>query len=427
MKGVYTNLDIVGSIIFLVVVLYFSAFYSGAETVYSSVNKIRLKYYVSKNKPGSKKALYITENFEDTISTILVGNNITNVAATSVATAVATGLFGTGTGLIISTFVMTLIILIFAEILPKCMAKENTDKLALKYANVLYLNMKVLTPFNFLSRKLSNFVSRKYGSEQELPSITEEEIKLLVDISETEGVIKKDERDFIHRSLELKEMTVGEVFIPVIDMITVEVNRPVAEIKRVFLKERYAKIPVYKESINHIIGYITEREFLAELIENHEPDVMKLLRHPLFVKESMSIASLLPKFQRKKTQMAIVVDDNGKTLGLITLEDILEILVGEIWDEHDDRVKMVKDINDNLYEIDSRYKLNEFAQMFKVPIPKTEAAQNLGGWIFEKFERIPEEGFEFQYENLQIQVYEVDNHRVRKIRISVVPQENYEK
>ncbi|MGM7634924.1 hemolysin family protein [Bacillus sp. Hm123] len=328
-------MTIVGSILFLVILLYLSAFYSGAETVYSSVNKLRLRYYVTKNKPGSKKALYISENFDDAISTILVGNNITNIAATSVATTVATQTFGTGTGLVVSTFIMTLIILIFAEILPKSIAKENAEKLSLKYADILFLNIKLLTPFNYLSRKLKEYVSKAYENEQQLPSITEEEIKILADISETEGGIDKAERDLIHRSLELKEMKVGEMYIPVTSMVAVEVNRTREEIKKVFLQERYAKLPVYKENIDHIIGYITEREFLAWLIEDHEPDIMNLLKQTLFVTEAMSIASLLSKLQRKKTKMAIVVDETGKTLGLITLEDILEILVGEIWDEHD--------------------------------------------------------------------------------------------
>jgi putative hemolysin len=412
-------LIIVGTIIFLVIVLYLSAFYSGAETVYSSVNKIRLRYYVNKNKKGSKKALYIAENFEDTITTILVGNNITNVAATSVAATLATQLFGTGIGLALSTVVMTIIILVFAEILPKTAAKENADKLSLKYAGILYLNMKVLQPVNFLSRKLSELYTNSFGEKEILPSITEEEIKLLVDISEDENVINKEERDLIHRSLELKRMTVGEVLIPVPNIIAVEVNQSNEEIKNVFLHERFARVLVYKENIDTIIGYLKEREFLSHLIENKESNVMKLLRHPLFVKEHMSIASLLPKLQKKKTQMAVVVDDSGRTLGIITLEDILEILVGEIWDEHDASATMVNYVGGSLYIIDSRFQLQEFAKMFQVRIPETNA-KNIGGWIYERFDRIPEEGFDFRYKDLKLTMHEVDNYRIRKVKVEVI-------
>ncbi|WP_217448033.1 MULTISPECIES: hemolysin family protein [unclassified Bacillus (in: firmicutes)] len=417
-------MDTIVLIIVLVVSLYLSTYYSAAETAYSSVNKIRLRYYASKNKPGSKKALYITEHFDEALSTILIGNNITNVAATSIGTTVAAKLFGEGAGLLISTIVMTIIILIFAEILPKTIANENAGKYSLKYSRSLLFQMRLLTPVNVLNHKLKEFVSKKFGKTENLPSITEEEIKLLVDISEKEGIINKDEKELVHRTLALKEIMVGEIFTPRMDIIAVEVNQSIEEIKKVFLKERYSKIPVYKENIDNIIGFLTEREFMSELIQHNEVNIAKLLRYPLFVENSMSSGSLMHKLQRTKSQMAIVVDEFGGTFGLITLEDILEVLVGDIWDEHDEKI-MVKKLDESLYKVDTRFKLKEFVELFNVPMPETQA-HTLGGWIFEKLERIPKEGKTFQFENLQITVHEVNHYRIRKVMIEILPIENEE-
>jgi putative hemolysin len=410
----------IGLIIFLVVLIIFSAFFSSAETAFSSVNKIRLRNYVSENKPGSKKALYISDNFDNALSTILIGNNVVNIAASSIAASVFTGLFGAGTGLVVSTLGMTILILIFGEILPKSIAKENAESYSLKISGILLLLMKLLTPFNFLFSKLKDGVSRTFSKNKEAsPSVTEEEIKVMVDISEEEGVINKDERELVHRSLEFNEITVGEVLTHRMDMIAVEVSQPIEEIKQVFLAERFSRIPVYRENIDNIIGFLSEREFFSELIQGKEIVVEKLLRKPMFVVKSMRIATLLPELQRTKSHMAIVVDEFGGTSGLITLEDILEELVGEIWDEHDEKVNVMTKLSDTIYEFDAQYDLDDFAEMFNVPMPES-TAQSLGGWIFESLERIPKQGEGFMYENLEISVQEVDNHRVRRIKVVVL-------
>ncbi|WP_053361510.1 hemolysin family protein [Bacillus sp. FJAT-27251] len=410
----------IGLIIFLVVLIIFSAFFSSAETAFSSVNKIRLRNYVTENKPGSKKALYISDNFDNALSTILIGNNVVNIAASSIAASVFTGLFGAGTGLVVSTLGMTILILIFGEILPKSIAKENAESYSLKISGILLLLMKLLTPFNFLFSKLKDVVSRTFSKNKEAsPSVTEEEIKVMVDISEEEGVINKDERELVHRSLEFNEITVGEVLTHRMDMIAVEVSQPIEEIKQVFLAERFSRIPVYKENIDNIIGFLSEREFLSELIQGKEIVVEKLLRKPMFVVKSMRIASLLPELQRTKSHMAIVVDEFGGTSGLITLEDILEELVGEIWDEHDEKVNVMTKLSDTTYEFDAQFDLDDFVEMFNVPMPES-TAHSLGGWIFESLERIPKQGEGFMYENLEVSVQEVDNHRVRRIKVVVL-------
>ncbi|WP_251027884.1 hemolysin family protein [Bacillus sp. ISL-41] len=398
-----------------------SAFFSSAETAFSSVNRIRLRNYVSEGRAGSKNALHISENFDDALSTILVGNNIVNIAAASISSKVAVDLFGASTGLLVSTFGMTVLILIFGEILPKSMAKENAEEYSLKISAILLLLIKILTPVNFVFSKLKASVSRMFSKDGEAqPSVTEEEIKVMVDISEEEGVINNDERELVHRSLEFNDVLVGEILTHRMDMITIEVNQPLEEIKQIFLEERFSRIPVYEDNIDNVIGFLSEREFFAELIQNKEVNVREMLRQPMFVVKSMKIATLLPELQRTKSHMAIVVDEFGGTSGLITLEDILEELVGEIWDEHDEKVNIMTKIDESTYEFDAAFDLDDFAELFDVPMPDT-SYHNLGGWIFETLESIPVNGDSFVYENLRIIVKEVENHRIRNIKVEIMP------
>ncbi len=385
------------------------------------MNKIRLRNYVTEGRAGSKNALNISENFDDALSTILVGNNIVNIAAASISSKVAVDIFGASTGLIVSTFGMTILILIFGEILPKSIAKENAEIYSLKISGILLLLIKVLTPVNFLFSKLKAFVSKVFSKDGEAaPSVTEEEIKVMVDISEEEGVINKDERELVHRSLEFNEILVGEVLTHRMDMITIEVNQSVEEIKQIFLKERFSRIPVYEDNIDNIIGFLSEREFLAQLVQGKEVNVRELLRQPMFVVKSMRVATLLPELQRTKSHMAIVVDEFGGTSGLITLEDILEELVGEIWDEHDEKINIMTKLDEKTYEFDAQFDLDDFAELLHVPMPETNY-HNLGGWIFETLETIPENGDSFEYENLKIIVQKVENHRIRKIKVEIMP------
>ncbi|WP_432442811.1 hemolysin family protein, partial [Mesobacillus selenatarsenatis] len=272
-----------------------SAFFSSAETAFSSVNKIRLRNYESEGRVGSKNALYISENFDDALSTILVGNNIVNIAAASISSKVAVDIFGASTGLIVSTFGMTILILIFGEILPKSIAKENAEAYSLKISGILLLLIKILTPINFVFSKLKASVSRMFSKDGEVqPSVTEEEIKVMVDISEEEGVINNEERELVHRSLEFNDVLVGEILTHRMDMITIEVSQSLEEIKQIFIEERFSRVPVYEDNIDNIIGFLSEREFFAEMIQNKEVNVREMLRQPMFVVKSMKIATLLP-------------------------------------------------------------------------------------------------------------------------------------
>ncbi|MCL6616936.1 hemolysin family protein [Anoxybacillus ayderensis] len=411
--------DLPLSLIFLLIALILlSAFFSASETAFSSVNKIRLKNYVDEKRRGSKKALYIAENFDKALSTILVGNNIVNIAAASISAKVATDLFGGNTGLVISTVGMTILILIFGEVLPKSLAKEHAESFSLLISDVLYMLIQLFTPVTALLVMLKKLVSKFVGHQPDTPSVTEEEIKVMVNLSEEEGVIDNKEKELVHRSLDFNDILVGEIFTPRIDMVAVEVNQPIEEIRDIFLHERYSRVPVYEGDIDNVIGILSESDFFSQLVQGKEVNVRALLRTPLFVVESMRISTLLPELQKSKVHMAIVIDEFGGTSGLITLEDILEQIVGEIWDEHDEAVKTFQKINDYEYEFNAELPLDEFCDILGIDELES-SSHTLGGWVFEMFERIPTVGESFEYESLTVTVRQVENRRIRKVLVRI--------
>lgn len=412
--------DLPLSLIFLLIVLILlSAFFSASETAFSSVNKIRLKNYVDEKRRGSKKALYIAENFDRALSTILVGNNIVNIAAASISTKVATDLFGGNTGLVISTVGMTILILIFGEVLPKSFAKEHAESFSLLVSDVLYMLIQLFTPITALLVMLKQLVSKLFGNQKtDVPSVTEEELKVMVNLSEEEGVIDNKEKELVHRSLDFNDILVGEIFTPRIDIVAVEVNQPIEEIRDIFLQERYSRVPVYEGDIDNVIGILSESDFFSQLVQGKKVNVRELLRTPLFVVESMRISTLLPELQKSKVHMAIVIDEFGGTSGLITLEDILEQIVGEIWDEHDEAVKTFQKINDYEYEFNAELPLDEFCDILGIDELES-SSHTLGGWVFEMFERIPTVGESFEYESLTVTVRQVENRRIRKVLVRI--------
>ena len=400
--------------VLLILLLFLSAFFSSAETAFSSANKIRLKNYVDEKRKGSKNALMITENFDKGLSTILVGNNVVNIGAATISAKLATDIFGAGTGMIINTVVMTTLVLIFGEILPKSYAKENAESFALKISGILSILMKMLAPITTVFIALKNQISKMITSKEYVPLVTEEELKVMVDISEEEGVIDKKEKDLVHSALDFDEIVVGEILTPRIDMVAVEVYDDHEEILNMFLQERFSRVPVYEDTTDNIIGILSEREFLSCLVQNKTFEVRDLLRKPMFVVESLKISSLLPELQKNKTHMAVVIDEFGGTEGLITMEDILEEIVGEIWDEHDEKVSIMNQIDENTYQLSADFSLTDFCGLMKVPIPDS-SYHSLGGWVVERIEKIPTVGEEIHYHHLTITVHQMDGKRIRQL------------
>jgi CBS domain containing-hemolysin-like protein len=396
-----------------------SAFFSSAETAFSSVNKIRLRNYEEEGRRGAKKAVDIAENFDKTLSTLLVGNNLVNIAAATLSSQIAIQLFGPSLGVFISTFVVTILVLIFGEIIPKSLAKEYAESYALKTSGILFLLIQVLYPVTWVFLQIKKVVYLFLRNKESIPSVTEEEIKMLIQISEDEGVIGKNEKEMVHRSLEFDDIIVHEILKPRPDMIAVEVNQTISEIKDVFLKEHFSRVPVYEDNIDNVIGILSERDFLTAYIEDGvNLDLKSLIRNPLFVVESMKISSLLPELQKKKVHMAIVIDEFGGTSGLVTLEDLLEEIVGEIWDEHDVSFNQVKQVGPSSYVVDADYSIDDFAQFADIDAPTT-SNHTLGGWLIEEFQRIPKVGEEFLYQNLILKIEKAEEKRVRQVHLKI--------
>lgn len=407
------------TIILFIFLLFLSAFFSSAETAFSSVNKLRLNHYAGEGRRGAKKALHIAENFDQTLTTLLVGNNLVNIAAATLSSQIAIQLYGPNLGVFISTFVVTFLVLIFGEIMPKSFAKEFAESYTLKTAGVLFLLVGLFKPITWLFIKLKNFVSVFFKNKEREPSVTEEEIKVLVQMSEDEGVIDEKERELVHRSLEFDDIIVDEIIKPRPDMVAVEVNDSVDEIKEVFFKERFSRIPVYEGNIDNIIGILSERDFLTEYIRRYDKmDIRSLLRDPLFVVQSMKISVLLPELQKKKVHMAIVIDEFGGTAGLITLEDILEEIVGEIWDEHDESVLLVRELSPGNYLFFADYPVDDFSDLLQLDLPET-TKHTLGGWIIDELQRIPVEGEEIDLGAITLKILKVEENRIRQVHVTV--------
>jgi CBS domain containing-hemolysin-like protein len=412
--------DVPSSLIALFIVLLgLSAFFSSAETAFSSVNKIRLRNYDEEGRRGAKKAVYIAEHFDKTLSTLLVGNNLVNIAAATLSSQIAIQLFGPSLGVFISTFVVTILVLIFGEIIPKSLAKEYAESYALKTSGILLLLIQVFYPVTWMFLQIKKLVSLFVKNKENTPSVTEEEIKMLVQISEDEGVIGKNEKELVHRSLEFDDIIVHEILKPRPDMIAVDINQPISDIKDVFFREHFSRIPVYEGNVDNVIGILSERDFLTAYIQHGEKlDLKALLRPPLFVVESMKLSTLLPELQKQKVHMAIVIDEFGGTSGLVTLEDILEEIVGEIWDEHDVSVKQVKQVGPSSYVFNADYSIDDFAQFVKIEAPVT-TNHTLGGWLIEEFQRIPKEGEEFSYQDLNLKIAKAEEKRIRQVHLKL--------
>jgi putative hemolysin len=401
---------------FLCIVLV--AFFSSAEAAFSSANKIRLKNYVEENHRGSKRVNYIMENLDRVLLTVLVANRIASIVAVAFLADIATMMLGERAGLIAAIIVMTVLLLIFGEILPKSIAKEHAESLSIRYAGIVYALMKLLSPITTLFNAVKERVAKWFTNGTVVPAVTEEEIKVMIDLSEEEGIIDNKEKELIHRSLDFDEILVGEIFTPRSDMVAVEVNQPIEAIRDVFLEEKYSRIPVYEEDIDNVIGILSERDFFSELVQQKDINIRALLRKPLFVVESMKISDLLPELQKSRVHMAIVIDEFGGTAGLITLEDIIEQIVGEIWDEHDEAVKNIQQIDENSYEFNAELPLDEFCEIMKIDAPES-SSHTLGGWIFEMFERVPNVGETLHYGPLTLTVRQVENRRIRKVLVSL--------
>ncbi|MGL4523877.1 MAG: hemolysin family protein [Bacilli bacterium] len=408
-----------GSIGFLGFLIFLSAYFSSSETAFSSVNAVRMQNYADEKRPGSKKALAIIENFDTALSAILIGNNIVNIAATSIATTVATNLMPGAQGIFVSTFVMTVLVLVFGEVLPKSLAKENAEQFCLRTSGILSFIMLVLKPITYIFVQLKRFVVSLFKTKQQTPSVTEEELKVMFRLGEEEGVIENHEKELLDRTLDFNDILVGEILTPRMDVVAIDLHATNEEILATFLAERYSRLPVYEENVDSIIGILSERDFLAAYVTKKDVKISELIRDPFFVVESMKIAALLPELQKKKVHMAVVVDEFGGTSGIVTLEDIVEELVGEIWDEHDEKIQQIHQISETEWSVLGETSLSDFEEQFQLTLESSEY-HTVAGWIIGELQRIPTLGETLEHEGIQMVVSEVNERRLKKLNVNVL-------
>ena len=408
----------------LVIMIILSAFFSASETAFSSVNLIRLRQYAEDGRPGAKKALNVAERFDEVLLAILIGNNIVNLASASLATIVATEVLHLGaSGAPIATAVMTILIIIFGEILPKSYAKENSESLALAIGTIYYYMIIIMKPLIKIFMVLKDFVAKLYRKKDDEPSVTEDELNVIIDTMEEEGVLQQDEVEMLQSVLDLSETFVKDIMTPRVDVIAVDVHDSTEHIKNVFLEEKYSRIPVYDESRDNIVGILYERDLFSAIIERGSTEdivIADIMRDPMYVSYTMRVSDLLTRLQLEKQHLAIVADEYGGTAGLVTMEDVLEEVVGEIYDEHDEAEQFFTKKSDTLYEVKADIELDELFDIMGIDLNIPEDAYSLGSWMYSKIEDIPDIGDMYQYHNLVFTIIEVEDRRIKRVKIEVM-------
>ena len=411
----------IGMTVAIVILVMCSAYFSATETAFTSLNTIRMKTWAENGDKRAARALAVGEDYDKLLSSILIGNNIVNITATTISTLLFTKIFVTY-GATISTVVITIVVLIFGEISPKSVAKEFPERFAMFSAPILRVIILVLTPLNFLFsmwKKLLSKIFKPSGDD----GITEEELMGIVDQAESEGGLDAHEGDLIRASIEFNELDVSDILTPRVDLVAVDEESTMQEVGALFVENGYSRLPVYHETIDNIIGVIHQKDFYKARVRGE--DRLAMIKSPVvYTTPNTKIFKLLRILQMNKVHMAVVVDEYGGTEGIVTLEDILEELVGEIWDEHDEVTEFLHKQPDGSYNIDCTTDLDDMYDLFEI---KGECeASTVSGWVLEQIDRIPKQGDHFIAEGLEVTVTAVDNRRVMEINVKPVPQEKAE-
>ncbi|NLM17295.1 MAG: HlyC/CorC family transporter [Candidatus Riflebacteria bacterium] len=407
----------------IIVCILFSAFFSACEIAFSSASKVRLRHKSESGSKAASLALYIIKNFNEALSAILIGNNLVNLSASAISTVIIMELAGES-GALISTVLMTVIILIFGEITPKIVAKKVAETYVMIAAFPLRIIMIVLKPATSLVVYLIDKISRFWGKPEEGPTITEDELVTIIESVEADGIIDEDASDLLQSSLEFSEITVSEVVTHRVDLLAIDIEDEMKDIVKAVLTSKYSRIPVYKHTIDDVIGILFVNSFLKALAEGETIDHEKLeqmLMKPRFVYETMKLPEVFKLMNNENLQMAIVNDEYGGTLGCVTLEDVLEELVGEIWDESDDVELGILETNEkNFYEVAGDISIRDFVDYFDLDLSDFDSEYySIGGWLIEHMDRLPEVGQSSEFQNLKFTVLELDVMRVSKILVEV--------
>ena len=407
-------------LVILVLLLSASAFFSSAETALMTSNKLRIRNLAENGDKRAEKVLEITANTDKMLSAILIGNNIVNLSASALSTTLTLKMFGSSL-VGVATGVLTFLILVFGEITPKNVASKNTEDMALKYIGIISILVIVLTPAIYIVNKVAGIVISLFiKNNDDNNMVTEDELRAMVEVSHEDGVIEKEEKKMIVNVVDFGDTVAGDIMLPRVDMVMVSVESSYGEILKIFREERYTRIPVYEESPDNVIGILNVKDFL--LIEDKENfSVKEHLREPLYTYEYKKTSSLMVDMRKTGANIVIVLDEYGTTVGLITLEDMLEEIVGEIRDEFDaDEDEGITKISETEYLIDGSTNLDDVNDRIGLEL-SSEEYESIGGIIMEKLGRLPVEGEVITFDNIILTVKKMDHARIEKVGLKLKP------
>lgn len=404
-------------LLIIIICVILSGYFSATETAFSAINRVRIRNQAEKGNKRAALVLQLSDNYDSLLSTILIGNNIVNIGCSSLSTILFVKLLGEEMGAGISTLVITVVVLIFGEISPKSIAKESPEKFAMFSAPMINGLRIVLTPINWMFgqwKKLLSCLFKTSGSQ----GITSEELFTIVEEAQEEGSIDKEEGSLLRSALSFDDLEAGDILTPRIDMEGIPVESTQEEAAEVFANTGYSRLPVYEETLDHIVGILYHKDFYNR-VYGTDTSIREVMRPALFTTANQKIDELMQELQKKKLHIAIVLDEFGGTVGLITLEDILEELVGEIWDEHEQEEIPIRETAEHAYLVDAGMDFDDFADFFHL---KTDSEMvSVSGWVMERCGGVPESGDRFTYDDLDVLVVKVDHHRIEKLRVTQRP------
>lgn len=407
-------------IIVLIILLGFSALFSASETALTSLNKIRVRQMIENGIKGAKKIERLQSNPNKMLSAILIGNNIVNIGASSLMTSLAIDLYGS-TGVGIATGLMTLLVLIFGEITPKSLAAQHSEKLSLRLAGFVNFVVIIMTPVIFVLGLVTNFLIRILGGDvdSEQPFITEDELKTIVSVSHKEGILEGEERDMIYNVFDFGDSKARDVMIPRPEMIAIDVESSYEEVIDMVTDEQYSRIPVYENTTDNIVGILYAKDLL--LLQSHKEvkfDLEKFIRKPSFTYEYKPTKELFSEMRAARTHMVIVLDEYGGTEGIVTIEDLIEEIVGDIEDEYDKEIENVEIIKENEFLVSGSLELEDVNELLGTDIDSDDF-DTIAGFVIDIIDRIPESGEIIDYEEFTFIVESIDRNRIEKIRIVI--------
>ncbi len=405
----------------IVILVGLSAFFSATETAYSSMNRIKLKSLAQDGNKKAKKALLISNNYDNFLTTILIGNNVVNIAAASLATVLFTKVMQGQEQLAVtvSTIVMTVIMLIFGEISPKSLAKESPEGFAMAVASIAQFLCVILTPFTWLFAQWKKLLVLIFKPKADR-GMSEQELITIVDEATTGGDINADEGELIRSAIEFNELTVRDIFTPRVEVVAADITTTKDELRVIFTENGFSRMPIFDGDVDHIVGILHEKDFYHNYF-NEVFDIKEGMSNIVCVTLNSTLSIVLKMLQKSKTHMAVVIDEYGGTNGIITLEDILEELVGEIWDEHDEITEEIISIGEDEYQINGTCDIEDMFERFEQDLNEELEVATVSGWVVDQFGYVPNVGEMVTYNNLYIKVLDADTRKIEKIYVKVGP------